>query len=165
VAKIGDIMTYKYLSQKILSELQVDGRQSVRELAEKLEVSATTIAKRLEQLENDGILRGVTADIDYEKLGYAYLAITRCKVRGDAFEEVLELFKELPPLTDIYEITGDYDVLAIGHYQDRKEMNTIVKRLQEHDGIIETNTSIALRILRENGQIPLPTGDQETEDS
>ena len=148
-------MTYKNLSKKILSELQQDGRQSVRELAEKLDVSATTIAKRLEQLEEEGILHGVRADIDYEKLGFAYLAITRCKVRGDAFTEVLDLFNELPPLTDIYEITGDYDVLAIGHYRDRNHMNETVKRLQEHDGIIETNTSIALRVLRENGQIPL----------
>lgn len=152
-------MTYKNLSKKILSELQQDGRQSVRELAEKLDVSATTIAKRLEQLEEEGILHGVRADVDYEKLGFAYLAITRCKVRGDAFTEVLDLFNELPPLTDIYEITGDYDVLAIGHYRDRNHMNETVKRLQEHDGIIETNTSIALRVLRENGQIPLLDGE------
>lgn len=152
-------MTYKNLSKKILSELQQDGRQSVRELAEKLDVSATTIAKRLEQLEEEGILHGVRADVDYEKLGFAYLAITRCKVRGDAFTEVLDLFNALPPLTDIYEITGDYDVLAIGHYRDRNHMNETVKRLQEHDGIIETNTSIALRVLRENGQIPLLDGE------
>jgi len=148
-------MTYKNLSQKILSLLQHDGRQSVREIAEKLNVSATTIGKRIEQLEEEGILRGVSADINYEKLGYAYLAITRFKIQGNAFSQVLDLLQEFPQLTDVYEITGDYDILAIGHYRDRNDMNHVVKRLQELSGVLETNTSIVLSALRENGQIPL----------
>lgn len=148
-------MTYKNLSQKILTLLQEDGRQSVREIAEKLGVSATTIGKRIEQLEEEQILRGITADLYYEKLGYAYLSVTRFKVQGDEFPEVLDLLKEVPQLTDIFEITGDYDILAIGHYKDRNDMNRVVKSLQEHRGILETNTSIVLNVLRENGQIPL----------
>ena len=148
-------MTYKNLSQKILTLLQEEGRQSVREIAEKLGVSATTIGKRIEHLEEEQILRGITADIDYEKLGYAYLAITRFKVRGDAFPDVIALLKKFPQLTDIYEITGNYDILAIGHYRDRNNMNRIVKSLQENPGILETNTSIVLNVLRDAGQIPL----------
>ena len=148
-------MTYKNLSTKILSLLQQDGRQSVRELAEKLDVSATTIAKRIEQLEEDGILRGVTADINYEKLGYGYLAITRFKVQGDSFPEVLELLDNHPELTDYYEITGDYDILAICHYKDRNDMNRVVKALQENKGILGTNTSVVLNTLKEHGHIPM----------
>ncbi|MCF7805031.1 MAG: Lrp/AsnC family transcriptional regulator [Candidatus Marinimicrobia bacterium] len=148
-------MTYKNLSQKILTQLQEDGRQSVREIAEKLGVSATTIGKRIEQLEEERVLRGISADIDYEKLGYAYLSITRFKIRGDTFQDVLTLLDKFPQLTDIYEITGDYDILAIGHYKDRNDMNRVIKGLQEHEGILETNTSIVLNVLREKGQIPL----------
>lgn len=148
-------MTYKNLSQKILSLLQEDGRQSVRELAEKLGVSATTIAKRLDQLQEDGILRGVTADIDYEKFGYSYLAITRFKIQGDEFSNVIELLDQFPQLTEIYEITGNYDILAIGHYRDRSDMNKVVKRLQEHKGVLESNTSMVLNVLKEHGHIPL----------
>ncbi len=148
-------MTYKNLSKKILSLLQQDGRQSVREIAEKLDVSATTIAKRLDQLREDGILRGVTADIDYEQFGYSYLAITRFKVRGDEFVNVINLLEKFSQLTDIYEITGDYDILAVGHYRDRKDMNTVVKKLQEHKGVLESNTSMVLNVLKEHGHIPI----------
>ena len=148
-------MTYKNLSHKILTLLQEDGRQSVRELAERLGVSATTIGKRLEQLEQEGVLRGVTADIDYDKFGYSYMAVTRFKVQGDEFSNVLELLEQFPQLTDIYEITGNYDILAIGHYKDRTDMNRVVKRLQEHKGVLESNTSMVLNVLREHGHIPL----------
>ncbi len=148
-------MTYQNLSVKILSLLQEDGRQSVRELAEKLKVSATTIGKRLEQLEEDGVLRGITADLDYEKLGYAYLAVTRLKVQGDAFSEVLQMLENYPQLNEIYEITGDYDILVIGHYRDRNEMNTIIKDIQRENAILETNTSIVLNTVRANRPLPL----------
>jgi len=148
-------MTYKNLSHKILSLLQEDGRQSVRELAERLGVSATTIGKRLEQLEQEGILRGVTADIDYDKFGYSYMAVTRFKVQGDEFSNVLDLLEQFPQLTDIYEVTGNYDIMAIGHYKDRTDMNRVVKRLQEHKGVLESNTSMVLNVLREHGHIPL----------
>lgn len=148
-------MTYKNLSHKILTLLQEDGRQSVRELAERLGVSATTIGKRLEQLEQEGILRGVTADIDYDKFGYSYMAVTRFKVQGDEFSNVLDLLEQFPQLTDIYEVTGNYDIMAIGHYKDRTDMNRVVKRLQEHKGVLESNTSMVLNVLREHGHIPL----------
>lgn len=148
-------MTYQNLSVKILSLLQEDGRQSVRELADKLGVSATTIGKRLEQLETDGVLRGITADLDYEKLGYAYLAVTRLKVQGDAFNEVLAMLEKYPELNEIYEITGDYDILVIGHYRDRNEMNSIIKEIQRENAILETNTSIVLNTVRNNRSLPL----------
>jgi len=148
-------LTYQNLSVKILSLLQEDGRQSVRELADKLGVSATTIGKRLEQLEADGVLRGITADLDYEKLGYAYLAVTRLKVQGDAFSEVLAMLEKYPELNEIYEITGDYDILVIGHYRDRNEMNSIIKEIQRENAILETNTSIVLNTVRNNRSLPL----------
>ena len=148
-------MTYKDLSRKILHELQNDGRLSLRELGEKFDVSPSTIGKRLEELREDGVLQGITADIDYEKLGYAYVALIRFKVVGDSIDRALELLGEHPQLTDIYEITGNYDLLAVGHFRDRDHMNRIVKALQGEEAIRETNTSIILNAYRENGILPL----------
>ncbi|MGM0380941.1 MAG: Lrp/AsnC family transcriptional regulator [bacterium] len=148
-------MTYKKLSNRILKELREDGRQSLRELAEKFEVSATTIGKRLDKLKEEGKLKGITADIDYEKLGYNYVAVTRFKVQGDQIPRALELLEEHSCLTNIYEITGDYDILAIGHYYGREEMNEIIKKLQGYSAIKATNTSVVLNIFRENYPLPL----------
>jgi len=152
-------MTYKDLSKKILLELSKDGRQSHRELAEKLDVSAATIGNRINQLRDDGILRGVSADIDYEQLGYTSVAVTRFKVPGDSIQTALEELEDYDCLTDIYEVTGNYDILAIGHYRDRQQMNRVIKELQGRETVLETNTSMVLNIVREN--FPLALDDVE----
>ncbi len=151
-------MTYKRLSSRILAELRRDGRQSLRELADKFGVSATTIGKRLERLQDEKILRGITADIDYDKIGYNYNAITRFKVQGDRIQEALEQLKKHPYLSEIYEITGNYDILAIGRFHDREQMNSIIKELQGDPAILATNTSIVLNTFRENAALPLESG-------
>lgn len=148
-------MTYKDLSKKILLELSEDGRQSHRELADKLDVSAATIGNRISKLRDEGVLKGVSADIDYEKLGYTSVAVTRFKVPGDSIQSALKQMKEYDRLTDIYEVTGNYDILAIGHYRDRQQMNRVIKELQSQDTVLETNTSMVLNIVRENSPLSL----------
>jgi DNA-binding Lrp family transcriptional regulator len=148
-------MTYEDLSKEILLELSSDGRQSHRELADKLDVSAATIGNRISKLRDDGILRGVRADIDYEKLGYKSVAVTRFKVPGDSITSALDKLEEYDRLTDIYEVTGNYDILAIGHYRDRQQMNRVIKELQGDETILETNTSMVLNIVRENSPLAL----------
>lgn len=148
-------MTYKDLSKKILLQLSEDGRQSHRELADKLDVSAATIGNRIGQLRDQGVLKGVSADIDYEKLGYTCVAVTRFKVPGDSIQSALDQLKEYDRLTDIYEVTGNYDILAIGHYRDRQQMNRVIKELQGQETILETNTSMVLNIVRENAPLSL----------
>lgn len=148
-------MTYEDLSRKILMELQQDGRQSQRELAEKLDVSAATIGNRISRLMEMGVLRGVTVDLDYEKLGYSVVTATRFKVPGDAIQAALEEMDRYSGLTDIYEITGEYDILAIGHFADRDRMNDVIKELQSHEAILETNTSFVLNTVKENAPLEL----------
>ncbi len=157
-------MTYNSLSNQLLAELRKDGRQSLRELAEKFDVSATTVGKRLEKLEQEGVLKGISADIDYDKLGYNYSAITRFKVEGDKIQESLNLLKTYSFLTEIYEITGDYDILAIGRFHDRDQMNSIIKELQSNSAILASNTSIVLNIFRENSPLPLESESENTSD-
>ncbi len=146
-------MTYEDLSMKILLELSADGRQSHRELADKLDVSAATIGNRITKLREEGILKGVRADIDYEKLGYESVAITRFKVPGDSIESALRKLQEYDRITDIYEVTGNYDILAIGRYRDRQQMNRVIKELQGDETIRETNTSMVLNIAKENSSL------------
>ncbi len=148
-------MTYEDLSRKILMELQKDGRQSQRELAEKLDVSAATIGNRISRLKERGVLRGVTVDLDYEQLGYSVVTVTRFKVPGDSIETALEAMDQHTGLTDVYEITGEYDILAIGHFTDREAMNDVIKDLQSHEAILETNTSFVLNTVKENAPLEL----------
>lgn len=148
-------MTYENLSERILMALQEDGRRSFRELAEELGVSPTTIRKRVEELRDSGVLKDIRAEVDYEELGFSYVAMLRVKVAGEAIEIALEQIERHQEFTSIYEITGDYDVLGIGYFRDRDHLNETIKELQRSSSIRSTNTSMILNPYREQASLPL----------
>jgi DNA-binding Lrp family transcriptional regulator len=51
-------MTYENLDEKLINALLDDGRASLRSLAERLDVSVTTVSNHLSDLEDRGVIRG-----------------------------------------------------------------------------------------------------------
>lgn len=153
-------MTYRDLDIQLLAALRDDARQSARQLAERLSVSPSTISNRLKSLQGRGVLRGFRPDIDYARLGYGLVAITKIKARGDALPAIVEALAEDDRLTKVYEITGDFDILVIGRFRDENEMNREIKRMLSLPGIEGTNTSIVLSAAKDSDDITLePAGD------
>ncbi len=63
------------VDKAILRELLVDARLSFREIARRVGVSTATVANKIRRLEEAGIIKGYTAIIDPEKLGYDVTAV------------------------------------------------------------------------------------------
>ncbi len=137
-------MTYQNLDIRLIRELQDDARQSLRKLARKLDVSPSTVSKRLDGLMERGVIMGFRPVVNYAKLGFSLVAVTRIKARGEALQKVVDSLVEDPRLTQVYEITGEFDVMAIGRFRDEQEMNREIKRVLNLPGIEGTNTSIVL---------------------
>jgi DNA-binding Lrp family transcriptional regulator len=148
-------MTYAGLDLRILEELRRDGRASLRAIAERLDVSTTTVSHRVKQMEADEVIMGYKPIIDYAKLGYRLTAITKIKVRGTRIPDIVEELGKEQTLVDVYEITGDYDVLVIGKYPNEEMMNHEIKRMLSHPEIEGTNTSIVLSVAKEGGDLAL----------
>lgn len=153
-------MTYRDLDVRLLDALRDDARQSARQLAERLAVSPGTVANRLRDLQERGVIKGFRPEIDYKKLGYGLVAITKIKARGEALPGIVEALARDQRLTHVYEITGDFDVLVIGRFRDESEMNTEIKRMLSLPGIEGTSTSIVLSAAKDGADIPLFTPDE-----
>jgi len=148
-------VTYRDLDIQLLAALRDDARQSARQLAERLSVSPSTISNRLKSLQERGVLRGFRPDIDYARLGYGLVAITKIKARGDALPSIVAALAEDDRLMKVYEITGDFDILVIGRFRDENEMNREIKRMLGLPGIEGTNTSIVLSAAKDSDDIAL----------
>ncbi len=149
-------MTYSGLDHEILEQLRSDGRASLRTIAERLKVSTSTVSHRVKQMEVEGIIKSYKPVIDYSKLGYRLTAVTQIKAKGELIPRIVaELVKE-ETLVDVYEITGDYDVMVIGKYPNEEMMNREIKRLLSRPEIESTNTSIVLSVAKEGGDLALP---------
>lgn len=148
-------MTYDHIDSELINELLGDGRASLRSLAEELDVSVTTVSNHLSDLEDEGVIQGYTPEVDYDAAGYDVTAVVQLQVEGHALPEVTETLREHRQMISVYEVTGNYDVVAIGKFEDTDGMNDQIKTLLTDPDIKASNTSVVLNAVSENEQFEL----------
>ncbi|ELY63421.1 HTH-type transcriptional regulator Lrp [Natronococcus jeotgali] len=153
-------MTYEHLDADLVNELLTDGRASLRSLAKELDVSVTTVSNHLSNLEEDGVIQGYTPIVDYDAIGYDVTAVMQLKVEGSALGEITKTLQDHDQMMSVYEVTGDYDIIAIGKFTDTDDMNDQIKALVTDPDIKQSNTSIVLNSVAENEQFELEAEDE-----
>ena len=149
-------MTYENLDAKLINALLGDGRASLRSLAEDLDVSVTTVSNHLSTLEEEGTIKGYTPIIDYANLGYDVTAIVQLKVEGHALPDITDRLEGQTQMINVYEVTGEFDIIAVGKFRDTDNMNELIKELLADEDIKESNTSVVLSAPVECEQFDLP---------
>jgi len=84
------------VDKAILYALQEDARNmSSGDIAERTGTSDSTVRKRLQRLESEGIIKGYSASVDYQKSGYPLRMLLFCTAaipeRGDLVSDILEI--------------------------------------------------------------------------
>ena len=153
-------MAYDNIDSELINNLIGDGRASLRSLGEELDVSVTTVSNHVNDLESQGIIQGYTPILDYGELGYDVTAITHLKVEGSALTEIVDRLRNKDQMISVYETTGDYDIIAIGKFEDTDGMNAQIKELLSDVDIRESNTSVVLNAVKEHAQFELAVDDQ-----
>ena len=148
-------MTYENLDAKLVNALLDDGRASLRSLAEELDVSVTTVSNHLSDLEEDGVIEGYTPKINYNELDFDVTAVIQLKVEGNALPDITDRLDQQKQMTSVYEVTGGYDIIAIGKFEDTDGMNAQIKELLTDPEINESNTSVVLNTASEHEQFDL----------
>lgn len=90
----------------LLKELQDNARLSIAELARRVSLSATATAERMKQMEEAGIVRGFTVEIDREALGLEVLAFIRLTCDGQHYFRLMEFVQTLEEVRECHHLTG-----------------------------------------------------------
>ena len=143
------------IDRRLLAALLADGRASASDLAEAVDVATATVTKRLSGLEEAGVIEGFQPRVDYEAAGYGTTAVFRLDVDGVGLAQVVEDLRETGRMIGVYEVTGDYDIVAIGKFRDTDHMNAQIKELLTDPDIKQSNTSVVLNTVVENEQFML----------
>jgi DNA-binding Lrp family transcriptional regulator len=143
-------MTYDNLDVKIIESLSEDGRKSLRSVAEELDVSVTTVSKHLDEMQEEGIIRGFKPVLNYPELGYTVTCALMIKAEGDSIRELVDELEEEESLIYVYEVTGDFDVIAVGKFRNTERMNDMIKKLLNSPTVKETNTNVVLSTVKED---------------
>lgn len=153
-------MTYENLDAELINALLGDGRASLRSLAEELDVSVTTVSNHLKDLESEGVIEGYTPIVDYDELGFDVTAIIQLKVEGHALPNITGRLEDHKQMISVYEVTGEFDIIAVGKFKDTDDMNAQIKELLSDADINESNTSVVLDAPVEWGQFELDILDE-----
>ena len=97
--------------RKLLVELQANARLSLAELSRRIGLSPTATAERLKQMEEIGILRGFTVEIDREALGLDVMAFIRMSCPGQHYHRFIEYVQTLEEVRECHHLTGGDDFL------------------------------------------------------
>jgi Lrp/AsnC family leucine-responsive transcriptional regulator len=97
--------------RKLLDELQINARLSLAEISRRIGLSPTATAERLKQMEEVGILRGYTVEIDREALGLEVLAFIRMSCPGQHYHRFVEYVQTLEEVRECHHLTGGDDFL------------------------------------------------------
>jgi DNA-binding Lrp family transcriptional regulator len=121
------------LDRRILYTLQEEARQtSSSDVAAELDVSASTVRNRIQQLEADGVIRGYHADIDYQTAGYQLFTLIVCTAPIPKREELAAAAAEVPGVVEVQEVmTGDANVLVRAIGVDGDDLSRIGEELDE----------------------------------
>jgi DNA-binding Lrp family transcriptional regulator len=146
-------MSIDEIDLKILKNLLVDARQSARKLSLKLGISTVTVLSRIQKLEKLKIIKGYTAILDDEKLGYDLTALIEISVKKGQMALVEKEVSTLDNVCAVYDITGQTDTIVVAKFKNREELSEFVKELSSKPNVENTNTHMVLNTVKEDFRI------------
>ncbi|ASJ07818.1 transcriptional regulator [Thermococcus siculi] len=143
------------VDRKILTILQKNSRTPLREISKEVGLAESTVYERIKKLKERGIIKKFTVMLDPDSLGFKILAFILIKSKAGMYSHVANELKRHPQIVEIYETTGDYDMLVKIRTSGSDELNEFLDTIGEIDGVVATHTMVVLKIHKETTELPL----------
>lgn len=130
--------------EKLLALLQRDARASISDLARALDLSRTTVQNRLQRLTESGVIKRFTVELGESYLSNLVSAHVSIKVKQKLTARTNIELRQLPQISALYAISGEYDLIAIVQAQSTEQLSHLLDDIGNLDGVERTNSSVIL---------------------
>lgn len=144
------------LDEQILSELQNDGRLTMKALAERVGLSSPAMIERVRRLEERGVLAGYRAIVNPTAIGRPLTALISITVEWRYHEALLNRLRSEPAVATCYRTTGEFPFVAQVHVSSTDELEALIDDLS--DAGARCSTSIVLSTPVEGTPLMPPEG-------
>ena len=146
------------MKAEILNLLNEDARMSLNDLALRTGATPEQVKEAIAALENEGVIRGYQVILNEKDLGVSKVrALIEVKVtprREGGFDQVAQRIARYPEVTDLYLISGGFDLLLMVEGDSLQDVASFVSaKLSTIDGVISTSTGFMLKKYKESGRI------------
>ena len=136
----------------ILSELQKNAQRPVAELAERAGLSASSCHRRVKLLEEAGVIRSYSANLDRTALGLAnefFVEVSLSAQTEEAFEKFETAVQRVPEILECHLMSGQFDYLLRVAAADAADYERIHRsRISRLPGVQRIQSSLALRTVK-----------------
>ena len=157
---IGQPMTsIDETDRRLLRVLQVDGRISNLELAERCNLSPSACSDRVRRLREHGFITGYAAMVDPDKVGRALLIFVEVlldRTTKDVFDDFAAAARRAPDILECHMVAGGFDYLIKARVRDMNAYRTFFGDvLVDMPGVRETRTYAVLEEVKNSGVVPV----------
>ncbi|RZD30796.1 MAG: hypothetical protein CXT77_03620 [uncultured DHVE6 group euryarchaeote] len=134
----------------ILSLLKKNAKSTTQQISRILNIPITTVHNRIKKLESSGIIEKYTVVLNQRKLGRKVSARLALRVTKLADQyKICNKVLNLEAVEKVYQITGDYDIIASVRVSDIEELHSLIMtQLRTMPEIQNTSTTIVLKEFR-----------------
>ncbi len=136
--------------RRIVALLRDDARRSFRDIGEQVGLSAPAVKRRVDRLEELGVIRGYTAIVDPHPFGWTTQAIVELTTEGTfAGARILEAVRPIPEVAAAYTVAGAASAVLIVRAHDTRHLEHVLERIRETSAITRTQSAVVLSTLLE----------------
>ena len=138
------------IDQRIVALLRENARRSFQDIGSRVALSAPAIKRRVDRLEEAGVIRGYSAVLDHKALGWTTHAVVSlfCEGRMSA-SEILAAAGRHPEVAAAYTVAGEASAVLNVHARDTEHLEQALERIRDTPGILRTQTQVVLSTLFE----------------
>ncbi|MDH4062618.1 MAG: Lrp/AsnC family transcriptional regulator [Aquincola sp.] len=145
--------------RRILDLLQREGALSVAEVASRTGLSTTTCWRRIQGLEQSGVIKGRVALLDRAALGLDVTIFAHVKLSSqgrDAIAAFAEAIRERPEVLDCYTTMGEWDFMLRVVTRDIKAYEAFyLDHLSKLPNVQSINSSVTVTVIKETTILPI----------
>ncbi len=107
-------MTFDAIDTKLLKLLQIDAKQTTKELSGKLNLSVTAVYERIKKLEREGVIEKQVVLLNRNKIKKGFVVFCHLKLMQHTKEFIADFEKDVVKLNEVLEcfhVSGDYDYI------------------------------------------------------
>jgi Lrp/AsnC family transcriptional regulator len=146
------------LDARILELLQENGELTAAEIADRIGLSKTPCWRRIQKLQQEGVIRARVALLDAHALNVGTTVFVTLKTGNHSeawFQRFVRAVRNIPEVTEIHRMSGDVDYLIRIVVPDIDAYDAVYKRLIAAVEFQDVSASFALETIKSTTALPL----------
>ena len=147
------------IDQRILDELQRNGRLSIVELASRVHLTKTPCSERVKRLEKSGVIQSYRAVLNPARVGMNHVTVVHVSLvqtSDNSLEEFNEAVRDVPEVQSCLMIAGQFDYMLKVRTRDITHFRELLgEKISKLPGVMQTHSYAVMETVKDTTWIEM----------